>query len=191
MVFHVNKGEHMKKLSILLTIFIASQAQANDFPIEPIFPDTPIFGDLGNPELFPVEEDPGSNAEIIEKVVHSKTVYIDGSTVSHKWTMLGYGQTTEKIIVPDLANHTLFNHRNPGEEGPCLRSYNIFGQSQTPTIPDSFTIDITILNSFRVNRERGICQVNMVEDVITVIDGVEFTHRYSKDMGYRYIEDCL
>jgi len=31
----------------------------------------------------------------------------------------------------------------------------------------------------------------MVEEIVTTIDGVEFSHRYTKDMGYRFIEDCL
>jgi len=182
----------MKTIGIILTIFIANHSLANNFPTELIVPDLPpIFGDIGNPDLVPVQEDPGPNAEVIEKIIHEKTITIDGSTVSHKWTMLGYGQTTEKIIVPELANHTLFDHRNPGEEGPCLRSYNIFGQTQTPSIPSSFEIDITISNSYRIDRDRNICQVNMLEDVTTTIDGVEFSHRYSKDMGFRYIGDCL
>ncbi len=148
-----------------------------------------IFNLGGDPTKVPVEEDPGRDAEVIKEVVHSKEITVARENVSFKWTELGYGQLTEKVIVPELAKHTLFNHRNPGEDGPCLRSYRFPGSDRIKPDGD-VVINIEILNKYEINREKNICRVSMVEDVRTVIGGVELSHTYTKPMGFRYIEDC-
>ncbi|MGH1468435.1 MAG: hypothetical protein ACRBBP_06110 [Bdellovibrionales bacterium] len=148
-----------------------------------------IFGLGGDPTKVPVEEDPGKDAEVIKEAVHSKEIRVAKENVSFKWTGLGYGQLTEKVIVPELAKHTLFNHRNRGEDGPCLRSYRFPGAGSIKPTSD-VVIDIVISNQYEINREKNICRVSMVEDVKTIINGVELSHTYKKPMGFRYIEDC-
>ena len=178
----------MKQLLIILSLTMAINSWGSEINIDDIFLGGG-FGSQPNPELFPVEEDPGFDAEEIERVIHEKDITVDGSTLDLKWTTLGYGAITQKIIVPELADHTLFDHRNPGEEGPCLRSYSTLG-SPNPVLPDTLEINIQIKNKYRINRERKICKVTMVEDVITIVDGINFVHTYEKDMGWRYIGDC-
>lgn len=176
----------MKYLFLIIGLTLTQNSLAVGLDELLLFPG----GSVGNPELVPVKEDPGPNAEVIEQLIHDKVIEVDGAELSVKWTELGYGSITQKIIVPELARHTLFDHRNPGEEGPCLRSFAVFG-APNPTIPEVVEIDIQISNLYRIDRDRKICQVSMVEDVRTVVEGIEFSHRYTKDMGFRYIEDCL
>ena len=155
--------------------------------------------DGGDVNKIPVREEPGPDAEIIVQDVHSKTLTVPKSSVSFKWTELGYGIMTHKVIVPQLAAHTVFNHRNPGEDGPCLRSESRFGFPR-PVLPGTpveeapsnqdIEISIKIQNRYSINREKNICKVHIVEDVRTVIGDEEFYHVYSKDMGFRYIADC-
>jgi hypothetical protein len=159
----------------------------------------------GDINKVPVREEPGADAEVIHQVVHSKTISVLESEISFKWTELGYGAMTHKMIVPQLAAHTLFNHRNDGEDGPCLRSdRRVFGgeaEFPFPTppgekkpideLPDrEISILIRVMNKYSINRENGICKVQMVEDVRTTVGFEEFYHTYTKDMGFRFIEDC-
>ena len=148
-----------------------------------------LIGQGGDPALVPVEEDPGPNAIVVEETVHDKLIVLEDFKVKLKWTALGYGQMTEKVIVPELAKHTVFNHRNPGEEGPCLRSFRTFGQTELEH-EGALEISIKILNRYEMNVDKKICRVTIVEDVMTLIDGVEFSHVYTKPMGFRYIDDC-
>lgn len=164
-------------ITLLLTTGIAHSADT--------FNDILLPGDdRGNPDLVPVRENPGPNAETIKESIHSKTVELN--VTGYKVTRLGYGTPTAKILVPDLAKHTLFNHRNDGEDAPCLAGFG-FGVPQTPA-PAEITIKIS--NEYRINREKKICQVFLVEDVDTTMDGQTFFHTKVKDMGFRYIGDC-
>lgn len=185
--------------ALVLTMGTISYGKANASEVLATF----LIPGLGNPAFVPVTEDPGVDAEVIEEVVHSKKIVIAKEDLKFKWTTLGYGSMTEKVIVQDLAAHTLFNHRNPGEDGPCLRSFRqrqplIFNTGGTVTSPitnpadanGDITVQIQILNKYTMNREKNICKVNMVEHVSTVIGGIEFSHTYQKDMGHRYIGDC-
>lgn len=169
-----------------------------------------IVLDGGDLSKILVREDPGRDAEIVLQEVHSKNITVLRGDVSFKWTQLGYGAMTHKVLVPQLAAHTLFNHRNPGEDGPCLRSdRRRFGGVTLPAFPgfeppqkpvveevvdtdpnEEIVIEIKISNRYLMNREKNICKIQMVEDVRTEISGEEFYHTYTKDMGFRYIGDC-
>lgn len=195
----------MKKILTLLVLGLSLNAQA-EISLNPISDDFKrLIGFGGNPENIPVRENPGRDAEVIEQIVHSKEVVVLKKDVSFKWTKLGYGAMTHKVIVSQLAKHTVFNHRNDGEDGPCLRSdrrrfgsldpHPSFPDVNLPSQPevsdtDEVVISVKILNQYLINREKRICKVNMIEDVRTVIDGEEFYHSYQKDMGFRFIGDC-
>lgn len=162
----------------------------------------------GDITKVPIEKEPGVNSVQISQIIHNKQIEVDQNAISFKWTTLGYGANTHKVIVPELAFHTLFNHRNPGEDGPCLRSdrlkfHNlimdkdgkVLEQISSPNqlnmnVGESIRISIKILNNYIIDRLENVCKVQMVEDVRTVINGEEFYHVMTKDMGYRFIEDC-
>lgn len=177
----------ISKLAIILFVGVGAQAESSSL-IE--IPTLPPFGNIGNPEFLPVEENPGPDAEVIEQLIHDKLIVLADSQVKMKWTSLGYGAVTEKVIIPELAAHTVFNHRNPGEEGPCLRSYRQLGATPLNPVNQDLVVSIQILNRYEMNRDKKICRVSMVEHVTTEIAGTEFSHSYTKPMGFRYIGDC-
>lgn len=188
----------MKRLLGSLFMITAMSAHGNESGqlgdlVLPDFLDVPGINQA-NPDLFPVLEEPGADADYVEEVVHSKVIQIPADSLKFKMTTLGYGVLTHKVIVPELASHTLFNHRNPGEEGPCLAE-EAFIASPSPVLAPGTKVSIVIQvkNGYRINRETGACKVQMIEDVRTLVDDnmtVEFSHTYSQDMGFRYIGDC-
>jgi len=201
----------MKKTSVLAFLIITAVIQhvsAQELDLE--FEKIQVGLDGGDINKIPVREDPGPDAEVILQTVHEKEILVPRKDLSFKWTTLGYGARTHKVIVPQLAAHTLFNHRNPGEDGPCLRSNRrsfggnfeplpIFGELPVSPQPKpdpvvdtrgEISISITVSNEYLINREKNICKVRMVEDVRTTIEGEEFYHVYRKDMGFRFIADC-
>lgn len=187
----------MKTILTALILMASLSAHAANINLNDLSPEIfDIIGLGGDVNKIPVREEPGPDAEVIEKVVHSREVTTLIGAVKFKWTRLGYGALTHKVIIPQLAEYTLFNHRNDGEEGPCLRSDQKRFPGLKPIdaeVPDQnqyVPISIKILNKYSINREKKICKVQMVEDVRTVINGEEFYHSYTKDMGYRFIEDC-
>ena len=206
----------MKKTMMILTLAVISHSAVSfgtvSFvdTIDPEFERRNVEFNGGDVNKIPVREEPGSDAEVVLEEVHSKEIDVLRGDLSFKWTSLGYGAMTHKVIVPQLAAHTLFNHRNPGEDGPCLRSdrrrmggvdidfpFPDFEpiNPKVPEVPpvdpnEEISIAIKISNRYLMNREKNICKVQMVEDVRTIIAGEEFYHTYTKDMGFRFINDC-
>ena len=177
----------MKKVILMVVLVFCQQgAMAN----ETDFSDGFFPGALIDPDLVINEGDPGPDALEVIALVHDKNIVMESSEFKIKWTTLGYGAITEKVIVPELAKHTVFNHRNNGEEGPCLRSYRMPGDEPIEA-PQSLLVNIQIKNQYLINEEKRICKVAMLEVVKTEISGTMFEHVYSKDMGFRHIDDCL
>lgn len=130
-----------------------------------------------------------------EVLVSEKKVVIpvDISTAKLKFTNRGYGETyLVKVIVPELAEHTLLNHRNEGEDGPCLFTYDSQNvadvvQSNPETLDVEFTIKQS--KSFWFNGE--VCKVSLVETIDANIRGFNFMHLLEHDLPDRVKEDCI
>lgn len=135
----------------------------------------------------------GVYAEVV--VSENKVVLpVDISTAKLKFTNLGYGETfMVKVIVPELANHTLLNHRNEGEDGPCLFTYGARQVDQVvqgrPEVEDvEFTV--THKRSTGLNFE-GVCKVTLIEELRAQIRGFEFFHQLFHELPDRVEADCL
>ena len=105
-------------------------------------------------------------------------------------TALGYGAMIPKVISLELAKHTLLDHRNIGEAGPCLAGFSLGSAGLGVKFPLRETVKIELRNRYDINHERGVCQVALEEFVEGEIDGQLFTHLLTKDMGHRFIDDC-
>ncbi|WP_412469754.1 MULTISPECIES: hypothetical protein [unclassified Halobacteriovorax] len=131
-----------------------------------------------------------------QKVLSKRTVTlpVDISTAKLKWTSLGYGETFfVKVIVPELAGETIMNHRNVGEDGPCMFTYDtqhledVIGNN--PGVED---IDFEItLTKFFSKGAQGQCRVSLQENINANIRGFKFTHTLSHQMPNRVGEDCF
>ncbi len=95
----------------------------------------------GDLTKVPVRQEPAQGSDIINEVIHSKTIQLDRSEVTFKWTALGYGSMTHKVIIQELTKHTVFNHRNDGEDGPCLKSDKLFFSDGNNTLPNEIIFE--------------------------------------------------
>lgn len=130
-----------------------------------------------------------SQTVVSQKVV---TIPVDLNTAKLKFTNLGYSVPLVKVIVPELAGETLLNHRNEGEDGPCLFTYDAFKvddvlQDNPEVIDTKFTIKLT--RSIFVLH--NVCKVTLIETVEADIRGFLFQHSLSTPMPDRIIEDCF
>tara|TARA_B100000029_G_scaffold203259_2_gene201431 strand:+ start:2294 stop:2734 length:441 start_codon:yes stop_codon:yes gene_type:complete len=129
-----------------------------------------------------------------EEVISEKIVSlpVDIGKAKLKFTNLGYGQTYfVKIIVPELAEKTILNHRNVGEDGPCLftrdtSDLNDVLQNKPEVIKTDFKI--TLIKSTYKNGET--CHLTLFEDIEANIRGYHFEHRRSLPLPDRVAEDC-
>ncbi len=128
-------------------------------------------------------------------VIHKKTVLlpVDISTAKLKWTNLGYGGSYfVKVIIPELAEETILNHRNEGEDGPCLFTRDTDKlsdviQDNPETIHVPFEIELVKITQFNSENK---CFVTLQENIIGDIRGFEFFHSRSEAMPSRHIDDC-
>ena len=127
-----------------------------------------------------------------EEVISEKIVSlpVDIGKAKLKFTNLGYGQTYfVKIIVPELAGKTILNHRNVGEDGPCLftrdtSELNDVLQDKHEVVKTDFKI--TLIKSTYKNGET--CHLTLVEDIEANIRGYHFEHRRSLPLPDRVAE---
>jgi hypothetical protein len=134
------------------------------------------------------------NAFAAIKVMNQKTVKlpIDLSSLKLKFSNLGYGETYfVKIIVPELAGETFLNHRNLGEDGPCLFTYDANHvddvlQSSPELIETNFKITLSKLTSLDGDK----CIVTLQEDIETVVRGFKFIHTKYETLPSRVAADC-
>lgn len=122
------------------------------------------------------------------------TLPVDIGSTKVKFTNLGYEHTFfVKVIVPELAAHTVLNHRNIGEDGPCLVSYDTVNvddviQGDPQVIPTKFKIKLRKVS--HVNRN-GICKSRLIESIEAKIRGFSFVHRLEHELPDRVEEDCI
>lgn len=116
---------------------------------------------------------------------------VDISQTRLKFTNLGYGSFLVKVIIPELAGATLLNHRNEGEDGPCLFTIETGEvddvlQNRPEIIDTEFTIKL-IKATQAVGDQ---CHVTLTEQVTANIRGFHFQHTEIHQMPARVLEDC-
>ncbi|MGI4993441.1 hypothetical protein ACRXCV_12465 [Halobacteriovorax sp. GFR7] len=133
-----------------------------------------------------------ANSKVLS--IRTVTLPVDVSTAKLKWTNLGYGSTYfVKVIVPELASETIMNHRNLGEDGPCMFTYDtknledVIGDN--PGVED-IDFEITLTRFISKNPD-GECRVSLQENINADIRGFKFTHTLSHQMPNRVGEDCF
>lgn len=110
-----------------------------------------------------------------------------------KWSEADYQMPVVKILLPELADATVLNHRNTDEGAPCLASYaapspEAVIQNQPATEKVDFTI---ILNKeLYLDPETSLCHVTLIELVEGQIRGFKFVHDRRQHIGERHKDDC-
>jgi len=146
----------------------------------------------------------GQNLEVKEVVVHDVqhhlAVVLDSTTVL--CSEADYGALFLKILIPQLANLTLLDHRNEGAGAPCVGA----GICRSEMFPDgnlpediinpaapTQTIDLRIqlVRVSYLDHALKTCQVTLEERIATAVRGVPFTHERRAELGHRNFADCL
>ncbi len=110
-----------------------------------------------------------------------------------KLSRADYSEPVVKVLVPELADVTVLDHRNNGEGAPCLATYetnipdNVI-QNQPATEKVKFKIVLT--KQVNMDHEKLICHVTMNEQVTGSIRGFTFTHLRTIYVGERHANDC-
>lgn len=126
--------------------------------------------------------------------LHQKKVIlpVDISSARLLLSNAGYGDMyILKIIIPELADMTFLNHRNPTAGGPCMATYETLDLEAVvqgnPSV-ENVEFDITLDKDVYLNDE--FCHVTMTETVVGKIRGFTFQHTVSQEMPRRMKEDC-
>lgn len=146
-------------------------------------------------------------------LVQSKTqpVEIELNTDTVKCLIGDYGVSSLKVLIPELANMTLLNHRVPGSNAPCVTAgfckglvpgeeldvSMILGEDRPPTEVIYVTIDL--MRDSQWIEATQTCEVFMTEVVTTQIRGLEFKHTRAAELSkgqqwfdpQRPKEDCI
>lgn len=126
--------------------------------------------------------------------LHQKkvTLPVDISSTRLLMSNAGYGDTyILKVIIPELADITFLNHRNPTAGGPCMATYettDVDAVIQGNPSVENVTFDV------KLDKEAwfdgNVCQVSMTETVSGKIRGFNFQHTVFQEMPSRDKEDC-
>ena len=135
-------------------------------------------------------------AQAQETVIASKTVNlpVDLSQAGVRSSNAGYGTTyLVKILVPGLAAETLLNHRNDGENAPCLATYDTNSVDDVikgnPAV-ETFAFEIVQKRVLNPDVENKICHVNLVEEIHATVRGFKFVHSRQTELPQRVLDDC-
>lgn len=137
-----------------------------------------------------------ASAQVKEEVISRKVVHlpVDLSTAGIRLSNAGYGSTHfVKILVPQLAENTIMNHRNEGESAPCVATFQTFkvedvvqGNPEVLTVP--FTIEVKRTVWFDTWRKK--CEISLSEFIVANVRGFEFIHERTQALPERSEEDC-
>ncbi len=135
-----------------------------------------------------------SSLSVSAVTLHKKkvTLPVDISTTRLLMSNAGYGESyILKVIIPELADVTFLNHRNPSAGGPCMATYEtedldavIQGNPAVEQVDFEVTLDKDVWF------DGNVCQVSLRETVIGKIRGFTFQHSVTQAMPSRTEEDC-
>lgn len=146
--------------------------------------------------------------EIRTRTVHAATtvVNVELNSETVKCSHADYQAPFLKILIPELANLTVFDHRNQNEGAPCVAagpcmSFTLPGEEPPPSnLPkdiidasnptEDVAISVKLNKVFHLDNVKQTCLVELVEHVEIPIRGKTFLHARSQSLGERNIADC-
>lgn len=133
-----------------------------------------------------------ANTLVSERVV---TLPVDLSTAGIRLSKSGYSMPTVKVLIPELAEVTVMNHRNDGETAPCLATFDtlevedvVQGKPETVKVP--VTVKLEKIVSAADDGGVKVCRVELMETVTASIRGFEFSHVRFSELPSRHVDDC-
>lgn len=137
-----------------------------------------------------------AHAALDQEVVISKRnvlLNVDVSTAKVKLSNAGYATYVLKVLVPDLADVTLLDHRNEGESAPCIATYETLKPEDVikndPGM-EKVKATITLNRMASLNPDTHLCEINLHESISTKVRGFLFIHDRMKVIATRNEADC-
>lgn len=136
----------------------------------------------------------------IERIVSDKTheleIALNQKTV--QCSMAGYGASFLKILIPQLSEVTVLDHRNFGADAPCVSAGMCapFGDLNPELVIDELNpiekveVRVVLKQTLQKDTNQKKCHVSITEEIETHVRGLKFTHQRFSDLGERNIEDC-
>jgi hypothetical protein len=133
--------------------------------------------------------------DTVTRVMQKKTVVlpVDVSTTRIHLSKADYSSPVVKVLIPELADVTLLDHRNNQEGAPCMATYDTLSVEDViqgrPAI-EKVKFNITLTKVAWIDREANICRVSLEENLQAKIRGFNFVHSRSTELPDRVVEDC-
>ena len=129
---------------------------------------------------------------VIQDTTRAMKVQLNQQTVL--CSAADYGAMFLKILIPDLAEVTVLDHRNIGAGAPCVAA----GMCRTDNMPadildvdrPSEVVPVRVVLTKTATLNKDVCTIRLVETLEIPIRGKVFTHRRSINVGKRNAEDC-
>jgi hypothetical protein len=123
----------------------------------------------------------------------TESLNVDVSTAMTRLSGSGYATVIVKVLIPELADVTLFDHRNPGEGAPCMATYEALEPEEViqgrPGV-EKVDFKITLNKVAKVNELNQKCEILLEEHIQGNIRGFDFFHFRSSIISTRLPEDC-
>lgn len=122
----------------------------------------------------------------------SVNLKVDLRTTKIRLSNAGYGEIAVlKVLVPALADVTLADHRNEGEEAPCLATYDTRKvEDVVQGKPEILSVPFKITLTKHVYADQDVCKVALMELVEGKIRGMNFIHEREIPLPDRNLADC-
>jgi hypothetical protein len=130
-----------------------------------------------------------------EVLIAERTVNlnVDISTTKLKLSRADYSSPVVKVLVPELADATILDHRNTGEGAPCMATYQALSPEEViqnnPAV-ELVPMTITLKKILTPDQKNGRCLVTLDERIEGKIRGFLFEHQKTVEIGTRHLEDC-
>lgn len=150
------------------------------------------------PNLASGRPDFESRAVEVHKSVNSIGVELNAKTVL--CSRADYAMPMLKVLIPELAGITLLDHQNTGAGAPCVTTGQVCDLDgaigpdlilQGKDGREQIQVEVKADRIENVDHQQKKCQVNLREEVTTVIRGQKLTHERWADLGERSYADCV
>lgn len=123
------------------------------------------------------------------------TVPVDLNAATVKCSVQGYSMPMLKILVPDLAQITVLNHRNVSEGAPCIaagrcQNGKLGPQDILKSGEGVVRVPVRVVLTKNARLDGEVCRVSLTEKVYATIRGVAFYHERFQEVAERSAADC-
>lgn len=134
---------------------------------------------------------PQKITKVLSEKITVLPVVLNDFTV--KLSSADYSMPLVKILVPKLADITIFNHRNFNEGAPCISTLGTKNVGDIIALnpgTDRVAFKVTLKKEILIDETAQKCTISLREEVNAKVRGYVFTHSRRSEIGERVLADC-